>query len=53
MHPTLPLETGVTPANVDRVSHYAIFQFLPCTASMSPGQASQANQLDYLTVSSP
>jgi hypothetical protein len=40
-------------ANVNRVSLYAILQFLPCTASMSPGQASQANQLDYLAVSRP
>jgi hypothetical protein len=28
------------PAHVDRVSLYAIFQFLTCTASASPGQAS-------------
>ena len=40
-------------ANVDRVSLCAIFQFFPCTASMSPGQASRANQLDYLTMVRP
>jgi hypothetical protein len=42
-----------SPANVDRVSLYAISQFFPCTTSMSPGQTSRANQLDYLVVIRP
>jgi hypothetical protein len=42
-----------SPANVDRVSHCAIFQFLPYTASASLGKACRANQLIYLAVSRP
>jgi hypothetical protein len=42
-----------SPANVNRVSLCAIFQFLLCTASMSPNRASRANHLDYLAVSRP
>jgi hypothetical protein len=42
-----------SPANVDRVNLCAIFQFLACIASVSLGQASQANQLNCLAVSRP
>jgi hypothetical protein len=42
-----------SPANMDRVSHCAIFQFLAYTASASLGKASRANQLNYPTVSRP
>jgi hypothetical protein len=42
-----------SPTNVDRVSLCAILKFLPYTASMSPGRASRANQLNYRAVSRP
>jgi hypothetical protein len=42
-----------SPANVDRVSHGTISQFLAYTASASLGKAPQASQLNYPTLRRP